>query len=82
MTNESLERAIGRLEGKLDGMDGKLDGLEVKVDHIITAGCIKGNENEKRIKNLEGIVSKAVLIGLAAGGSTIGVGKIVEMLLP
>ena len=81
MTNESLERAIGRLEGKLDGVGDKLDGLEEKVDHIITGGCMKGESNERRIKNLEGVVAKAALLGLAAGGSTIGVGKIIELIL-
>ena len=88
MTTDGIERALGRLEGRLTGIDDKLESLEHKVDHIIVEGCTRGQQNmqdidklDKRVKSVEMTVIKMIGIALLGSGGGAGIIKLLDTLL-
>lgn len=84
----TADKDIGRLEGKMDMLIGKVNSIEGKVDRIMNDGCNRreGHEDdiesiEKRVESLEGLLKKALLIGLISAGGGAGVFKAIEALI-
>jgi hypothetical protein len=76
---ESEQKSIGRLEGKMDMVISGLESLTTEVGNLKTQGCVKGGANEEKIEDLdtrtgklEGLVWKAIVVGLLTAGGGAG----------
>jgi hypothetical protein len=84
----TADKDIGRLEGKMDMLIGKVNSIESKVDRITSEGCMRRETHEesirdvcKRVENLEGLLKKALLIGLVSAGGGAGLIKAIESIM-
>ena len=85
MTND---KDIGKLEGKMDLVLDQIKTVHIKLDRLETKGCVKGEANEiaidkleKRTGRLEGILSKAIVIGAISAGGGAGLVKMIESVI-
>ena len=76
--SDDVMRAIGRIEGRLEGMDTTLNDVHSKIDGVQSHGCSIGRSNSERIDALEGRPRRIAWVGggSAAGGLGVGAGLV------
>ena len=84
----SVDRDLGRLEGKVDGITEQFVALNRKLDKLVSGDCVTGKANrhdieliDTRLKKVEFTMAKAVAVAFIVAGGGASIIKAIESVL-
>ena len=84
----SMDRDLGRLEGKVDAQGETMGHILDKLDKLLSGDCVTGKANkgeiiklDTRVKKVEYTLAKAIGIGVLVAGGGHGAAEIIRSVL-
>ena len=81
----SMDRDLGRLEGKVDAQGEQMGHIIDKLDKLMSGECATGKENKgeiiklvRRVGKVEYTLAKAIAIGVLVAGGGHGAAEIIR----
>ena len=82
----SIDRDLGRLEGKVDATHEQMKEIAEKLDKILSGECATGKANTEKIQKIdtrlvkvEMTMAKAVAVGLLVAGGGHGAAELIKV---